>query len=70
LDLVRRLSPEERLRRALELSAAVRQMGEAGIRQAYPGASEQELFMRIAERQLGKELSRQVYPNGSAERHS
>ena len=62
LDLMRKMPPEEKLARAVQLSAAVRKAGEAGIRQAYPDASEEEIFRRVARRQLGDDLFRRVYP--------
>jgi len=55
------MPPEERLQRAIDLSAAVRRLGEAGIREAHPNASEREIFLRVARQQLGEELFRQVY---------
>jgi hypothetical protein len=67
MDLVRRMPPEEKLQRALALSAAVRQAGEAGIRQQNPGASEREILLKIARIQLGPELARLVYENGPAQ---
>jgi hypothetical protein len=68
MDLMRRMSPAEKLQRALELSAAVRRAGEAGIRQAQPNASEAEIFALIARRQLGDELFNRIY--GPSERHA
>jgi hypothetical protein len=69
LNLVRRLSPEERLQRALALSAAARRAGESGIRQAHPEASEQEILTLIAQRQLGDKLCQEVYHFGPAKRN-
>jgi hypothetical protein len=66
LDLIRRMPPEEKLQRAIELSALVRALGEAGIRQAHPDASEREIFLRVAQRQLGNELFEKVYGAESA----
>ena len=78
LDLLRRMPPEEKLQRAIDLSAAVRQAGEAGIRQAHPTATEAEIFALVARRQLGDELFMRVYgsglssmsEDGPAERHA
>jgi hypothetical protein len=61
LDLIRRMPPEERLQRALQLSATVLQIGEAGLREAYPKTSDREIFLRGAQRRLGSELFRKVY---------
>jgi hypothetical protein len=72
LDLVRKMTPAERLQRALELSNTVRELAIAGIREQHPGASEREIFLLFAQRQLGDDLFRNVYGNeldayGSAE---
>ena len=75
VDLLRKISPEVKLQRAIEYTAMVRQLSEAGIRQAYPGASEREIFLRMAQRQLGRELFQKIFGDewrayGSAERHA
>ena len=75
MDLTRKMSPEEKLQRALELSWTVRLAAEAGLRQAYPHASEREIFLRSARQNLGAELFRKVYGEelsnlGSAEHNS
>ena len=61
LNLVRRLSPEERLQRAFEYSALVRELAESTIRQKYPHASEREIFLRAARQRLGADLFEKVY---------
>jgi len=61
VDLIRRMPPEERLQRALGLSVAVLRSGEAGLRMAYPQATEREIFLRSAQRRLGPDLVRRVY---------
>lgn len=71
MDLIRAMPPEDRLQRAMELSASIRQVGEAGLRQAHPEASDREIFLLSARRILGAELFRTVYggaalPNGAA----
>jgi hypothetical protein len=73
MDLMRKIPPEEKLRRAIEFTASVRNLCEAGIRQKYPAASEREIFLRLAQRQLGSELFQKVFGDewreyGSAER--
>jgi hypothetical protein len=75
MDLMRKIPPEEKLRRAIEFTAAVRKLSEAGIRQAYPEASKREIFLRAAQRQLGSDLFQKVFGDewrhyGSAERHA
>ena len=65
IDLIRRMTPEERLARTFEYSAFVRGFAEAGIRSAYPAAGDREIFLRLAQRRLGNDLFRRVYPNES-----
>jgi hypothetical protein len=61
LELQRRMPPEEKLRRTLELSAAMRHNAEAGLRERYPNASDREIFLRLARLTLGAELFERVY---------
>ena len=61
IGLVRQLPPEERLRRAMELSETVRLAAEAALRRTHPEASERELFLMAARQKLGDELCRKVY---------
>jgi hypothetical protein len=61
LELVRKMTPAERLQRALELSNTARELCKAGIREQHPGANEREVFLRFAQRQLGDDLFRNVY---------
>ena len=61
MDLIRRIPPEERLQRCIELSDAIRLAAEAGLREAYPQASEREIFLRAARQKLGTALFQTVY---------
>lgn len=61
MELVRKMSPEQKLQRALELSSAVRMARAAGLRQRYPEAGEHEIFLLLARESLGKELFAKVY---------
>lgn len=61
MDLIRRMSPEERLERCFELSDMVEGFAKAGLRQKYPRASDREIFLRLAHRKLGAELYNKVY---------
>ena len=75
IDLLRKMPPEEKLRRTLEHSEMIRLVGESGLRQAYPQASDREIFLRSARRRLGAELFCRVYgdelpDDGSAHRIS
>jgi hypothetical protein len=61
LDLQRKMSPSEKLRRTLEWSDMIRKFAEAGMRQRYPNADAREIFLRMARQNLGPELFRKVY---------
>lgn len=61
LDLVYRMTPEEKLRRTFELSEAVRALARAGMRERYPDATEQEIFLRVARLIVGPDLFRKAY---------
>jgi hypothetical protein len=63
LEIERRLSPTEKLCRALELWALVRGAAEAGLRALHPLASEREIFLRTARLALGEELFLQALGN-------
>lgn len=47
---LRRLTPEQRLRKAFELSAFVREIFEQGLRRAFPDLSEAEFRKLLHER--------------------
>lgn len=60
-ELLRLTSPGDRLRKAGSLSAAVRSLAEAGIRQRHPEASPQEVRVRLAVRLYGRGLARRLF---------
>lgn len=68
LDLMRGMTPGQRLARALDLSARVFSGIKSGLRQQYPKASEREIFLRAARIRLGPELFRAVYGDGVPDR--
>jgi hypothetical protein len=61
LELQRRMPPEERFARALELSELAIRFSEAGVRAAYPQATEGEVFLRAAAGRLPRELMMGAY---------
>jgi hypothetical protein len=61
MGLVRELTPEERLQRCLDLTEGMRVAAEAALREAFPHASEREIFLRGARQRLGLELFHTVY---------
>lgn len=60
-EMLRALSPHERLRVAVALSIAVRRLAEAGIRQRHPLADEQEVRVRLAVRLYGREVALRAF---------
>jgi hypothetical protein len=61
LELLRKMPPAERFKRALELSEIIKQFAAAGIRRAHPEASEREVFLLAAKQSLGADLFHKVY---------
>ena len=52
----RRMTPQERLARALSMSAALRELAEARIRATYgPGLSDREVKLRVASLSIPRE---------------
>ena len=63
VDAWRQMSPAQKLRLVSQLSATVRRLALAGVRQRYPAASAREQFLRLAQVTLGDELARKAYPD-------
>jgi hypothetical protein len=61
LEAQRRLTPGQKIVRALQHSAFRRSLVLAGLRRRYPNASEREIFLRYARHKLGEELFQKVY---------
>jgi hypothetical protein len=61
LDIQRRMTPGEKLGRALEWSEVVRRFAEAGLRERYPNAGDHEILLRFARMTLGRDLFRRAY---------
>ena len=55
IEAYRRMSPLERLKRACDMSLAVRQLATARIRQRYPQAGEREVELRLASLSIDRE---------------
>jgi len=62
IELLRRMSPLERLELASDLTRAACEMCLAGIRLRHPGASEREVRAQFALITLGAELTAKAYP--------
>jgi hypothetical protein len=59
-ELLRRMTPVQRLKKAMGLTLMVRKLAEAGIRQRYPTASAEEIRARLAVRLYGREQARRL----------
>ncbi|MBI5497007.1 MAG: hypothetical protein HY904_18475 [Deltaproteobacteria bacterium] len=60
MDLVRKASTAQRARVVGALSAGVRRMAEAGIREAFPAATDEEVAVRVAMRLYGRDVVQRV----------
>jgi len=61
----RRMTPDEKAEIVTRLTQAAFELARAGVRHRYPGATERELFLRLAVVTLGEELARKAYPDVS-----
>lgn len=61
LELLRKMTPQEKARLVSELTLAVQQLAFAGVRQLDPAASDDEIWLRLAARRLGRDTVRSVY---------
>ncbi|HEX7670407.1 MAG TPA: hypothetical protein VF395_12515 [Polyangiaceae bacterium] len=61
LDGYRRMSPEQKLARVVDLTLTSRRLAETRIRAQYPEASEREVALRLAALTLGGELTRRAF---------
>lgn len=63
IDAWRRMSAADKLALAMGMTAAVRALAVAGVRQRFPDATPREQFLRLAILMLGTDLARRVYPD-------
>jgi hypothetical protein len=61
VELIRRLSPAEKMARFVSLNRSVRAIARAGVRKQYPVASEREIDLRTAARWLDAETMRRAF---------
>ncbi len=59
--VVRRKTPEERLRMAQELTLAVQQIAFDGMRERHPELSDDDIWLKLAVLRLGEDVVRKVY---------
>lgn len=60
-EVLRELGPLGRLERARQLTLAVQRLAFLGLRERFPDASDDEIWLRLAVRRLGPELVRKIY---------
>jgi hypothetical protein len=61
LDLLRRMTPGERIAATLQLSDLALRVSETGVRSAFPTADDREVRLRVAARYLPRELMIRAY---------
>jgi hypothetical protein len=61
LKVLRQMDSGEKLVQTMHLTNFALQLSEAGVRLAYPKASDREIFLRSAARRLPRELMIRVY---------
>jgi hypothetical protein len=61
LELLQKMTPAEKLECVRGLSIAVQQLAFAGLREQFPEAPDDELWLRLAARRLGRDLVKKIY---------
>jgi hypothetical protein len=60
-ELLGRMTPQEKLQRAVDLTLAVQRVAFEGLRLRYPNATDDEIWLRLAARRLGREKVLEIY---------
>jgi hypothetical protein len=61
LELLRKMTPAEKLECVRGLTLAVQQLAFVGLRQQFPDDSDDEIWLRLAARRLGRDLVKKIY---------
>jgi hypothetical protein len=61
LEIQGRMTPEQKLRRVVEMYEMITAAQMAEVRRLHPGANDREVFLRVTARRLGPELMKKVY---------
>lgn len=62
IEIFRRMGPEERLNKALELAEISRQLLAEGVRRRHPDYTDEEVRLAVIRLQLPEKLFRAAYP--------
>ena len=60
-ELLRAQAPHERLEQANALTKAVRELAVAGLRTRHPGATPEEIRLRLTVRLYGRDVARRLF---------
>lgn len=60
-EMLRRMSGEERLELSRQLTLAVQELAFVGMRQRFPDATDDEIWLRLAAQRLGRDVVLKVY---------
>ena len=60
-EILRNLSPQERLQMVRDLTIGVQELAFAAIRQAKPQLTDDEIWLQLAARRLGADLVLRIY---------
>ena len=62
-EILRRLTPEVRVKMAFEMSNYLRSIVEAGVRLRWPDYKEEQIQKEVIRLMIGDTLFRQIYPD-------
>jgi hypothetical protein len=60
--IYRRMTPEQRLHLAFEMTESIRRVAAAGVRARHPEYTERQVLLAVIRLTLGEELFRLAYP--------
>lgn len=61
IEILTNMTPQQKADLVSQLTLAVQQLAFAGLRQADPAATDDEIWLRLAARRLGPDVIRKVY---------
>jgi hypothetical protein len=61
VDLLRKMTPGQKIATVFELTRFSREMAAAGVRSRYPAADEREVFLRVAAQALSRDEMIRAY---------